>query len=128
VAHSVFVLFFITFGDSLLMLMLLLFPGVYTELKWEVSNPNESMDVVHFGIGAAVNYIVPLVNIGDTQRTRELIDRAGVTSRSPGDGAFTPYHGRRFRATRPIERYSGMIKDCTFRSTPFVLRLLCIDY
>lgn len=77
-------------------------------MQWESFNPDEELDACTFGIGAAVNFLVPLVNIADSIPTRDLIDRGGLTSTSPGDGAITPYHGRRFMASKHIEPYSEL--------------------
>ena len=80
-------------------------------MKWETFNAEDELDAITFGIGAAVNYMVPLVNVADHMPSRALMDRAGITSRSPGDGAISPYHGRRFMAGREIEPYSGTGKN-----------------
>ena len=53
-----------------------------------------------FGIGAAPNCWLPLVNVADTTTN---YDTAGLhRSRDPGAGAITPYHNRRGFATDEI--------------------------
>jgi len=52
------------------------------------------------GFGAAINCRMELENVADAAEVR--MSNAGLTSSSPGVGAFTPYHGRRFAAKKPI--------------------------
>jgi len=52
------------------------------------------------GVGAAANSYMSMINIDDNPI---LISRAGLSRNSPGQGAFTIYHGRSFVATEPIE-------------------------
>jgi hypothetical protein len=61
---------------------------------------NEEVDIVSRikvcspGFGAAVNCIMPLVNVKDDYEAR-MVGTSGVSSSaSPGAGAFTPYYGR----------------------------------
>ena len=52
------------------------------------------------GIGAALNCMIPLVNVEDSPAE---CDNAGLhRSTDPGSGAFTPYHGRMSLATKDI--------------------------
>jgi hypothetical protein len=52
------------------------------------------------GIGAAINCMLPLVNVVDSDAE---CDNAGLhRSTDPGSGAFTPYHGRKSLATKDI--------------------------
>jgi hypothetical protein len=54
------------------------------------------------GFGAAVNCILPLVNVKDHYESR-TVSMSGVNaSTSPGAGAFTIYHGRRWKAKTDI--------------------------
>ena len=57
--------------------------------------------VVSSGMGAAVNCMLPLVNVVDNE-DEFSVSSSGVSSQSPGAGAFTPYHSRRFEATEDI--------------------------
>jgi hypothetical protein len=51
------------------------------------------------GVGAAANSYMSMINVDDDQIK---ISRAGLPPDSPGQGAFTIYHGRSFYATIPI--------------------------
>jgi hypothetical protein len=65
----------------------------------------DEMSVISFGMGAAVNCMLPLVNAADSDNSisdSSGFDNAGVSSQSPGIGAFTPYHDRTFVATRDV--------------------------
>lgn len=74
-----------------------LFHGMIDELE-----EHENAYVISFGMGAAVNCMLPLVNVED--ETEDSTNSAGVTSQSPGAGAFTPYHNRTFHATKDIPK------------------------
>jgi hypothetical protein len=70
---------------------------------------SKNLNVASFGMGAAVNCMLPLVNAGDAGTHDEFyytdnlgLSNADVSSQSPGAGAFTPYHDRSFEATRDI--------------------------
>ena len=52
------------------------------------------------GVGAAANSYMSMINVDDDPIK---ISRAGLPPDSPGQGAFTIYHGRSFYATAPIE-------------------------
>lgn len=73
----------------------------------ESDNPDE-ICVASFGMGAAVNCMLPLVNAVDALTADDYfteksgLDNAGLSSQSPGVGAFTPYHGRPTKARRNI--------------------------
>lgn len=73
-------------------------------------------DVKHsFGFGAAINCMLPLINVNDVPDDNVHADygltRSRVSSLSPGAGAFTPYNGRRFLATTKIEPFSELYAD-----------------
>ena len=67
----------------------------------EATQGEVEMEMASPGIGAAANSYLSLVNIEDSGDVR--IDRAGVSSESPGQGAFTIYHGRSFFVTDEME-------------------------
>lgn len=68
------------------------FPGMDQEAN--------SISAASFGIGAAPNCWLPLVNVEDGYTD---FDQAGVhRSKDPGAGAFTPYYNRRGFATTDI--------------------------
>ena len=70
-------------------------------MKEEVDNVKR-VKVCSPGFGAAVNCIMPLVNVEDDYDARTM-GMSGVTSStSPGAGAFTPYYGRRWKAKKFI--------------------------
>ena len=50
------------------------------------------------GIGSVTNSKLGMANIFDTEATR--MGMSGVSSESPGAGAFTPYYGRQFEASQ----------------------------
>jgi hypothetical protein len=52
------------------------------------------------GVGAAANSYMSMINVEDDPIK---ISRAGLPPDSPGQGAFTIYHGRSFYATTPME-------------------------
>ena len=58
---------------------------------WDMASP---------GVGSAANSYLSMVNIEDDH---VVLGRASVPQKSPGQGAFTIYHGRSFYATHPIE-------------------------
>jgi hypothetical protein len=64
----------------------------------------ESQETIHMcsgGMGAAVNCRLTLVNAEDEDASY-TVGMSGVSSQSPGAGAFTPYYGRKFIATTRI--------------------------
>jgi hypothetical protein len=73
------------------------------------------------GFGAVVNCILPMVNVKDHYESR-TVSMSGVNaSTSPGSGAFTIYHGRRWKAKMDIpagmELY-GNYGSAYFRTRP----------
>jgi hypothetical protein len=69
-----------------------------------------------FGFGAAINCMLPLVNVADEpydDRSAYDVTTSGVSSESPGAGAFTPYTGRRFAATAPIPPFAELFVSPT---------------
>jgi hypothetical protein len=50
------------------------------------------------GIGGASNCILELVNVNENKHSIHM-SNAGVTSESPGVGAFSPYYNRTFHST-----------------------------
>ena len=62
------------------------------------------------GFGAAINCMLPLINVQDEHWEEEVLrmTRSGVTSDSPGAGAFTTITGRRFVAKKAIEPFSEL--------------------
>lgn len=67
----------------------------------------EDMGPIHIaspGMGAAANSMSPLVNVEDDEDDSFHTSLAGVyRGTSPGAGSFSPYHNRRYLATRKIE-------------------------
>ena len=61
----------------------------------------ESLHVASPGVGSAANSYLSLVNAGAKDKA-VLQDRCGLSSNSPGSGAFSPYHGRTFSAVQKI--------------------------
>lgn len=62
-----------------------------------------------FGFGAAVNCMIPLINVADEHIEPAYdVTTSGVSSESPGAGGFTPYTGRRFAATRAIPPFQEL--------------------
>ena len=65
------------------------------------------------GFGAAINCMMPLVNVQDEDTwtlgsAAYRVTTSGVSSKSPGAGAFTPMTGRRFVANADIEPFSEL--------------------
>jgi hypothetical protein len=55
--------------------------------------------------------MIPLVNVADHSEAVEATvepTRSGVSSESPGAGAFTVYTGRRFEARKPIPAFAEL--------------------
>jgi hypothetical protein len=103
---------------------------LWEEYTWKAASfhgMNEEVDDVKkvkacsTGIGAAINCILPMVNVVDDYDARQVglsgisvVDSDGNNSNtttmplltpslsSPGVGAFTPYHNRRWKARRDI--------------------------
>mmetsp|Transcript_22130 Transcript_22130/g.49468 ORF Transcript_22130/g.49468 Transcript_22130/m.49468 type:complete len:649 (+) Transcript_22130:98-2044(+) len=83
-----------------------MFPGMLDDV--------ESMgttSTISSGFGAAINCMMPLVNVADEEWDLDSayrLTRSGVSSDSPGAGAFTPMTGRRFSATQTIQPFSEL--------------------
>lgn len=66
----------------------------------------EDMEPTHMaspGMGAAVNCMLPLVNLEDDEDSFHTSLAGVYRGTSPGAGSFSPYHNRRYRATRKIQ-------------------------
>ena len=72
-------------------------PDVFPGMDEEVDEI-ELMNVASPGVGAAANSFLSLVNVIDDYVTMNRV----VEGDSPGVGAFTPYYGRSFRATKDL--------------------------
>lgn len=86
-----------------------MFPGT----EYDVDDI-ETTAMVSSGFGAAINCMIPLINVEDENRddwSSYEMTLSGVSSQSPGAGAFTPYFGRRFMAIRDIAPYSELYTD-----------------
>jgi hypothetical protein len=79
------------------------------------------MSVASFGMGAAPNCILALINVEDHDHKIQ-IDNAGLDSNSPGVGLFTPCHGRVFRASQEIP--AGMELFVDFGTKTFCLGVM----
>ena len=81
------------------------FPGMEHEVE-----DAENIHVCSGGMGAAVNCMLPLVNAADYHYDYTM-GMSGVSPQSPGVGAFTPYYGRRFHATKDISAGAELYAD-----------------
>jgi hypothetical protein len=97
-----------------------------------VCKPCETVTSKSFGFGAAINCMLPLINVADVatydDRSAYEMTTSGVTSESPGAGAFTPYTGRRFAATASIPAFAELyVSNACFgmfcKITPSSLKL-----
>ncbi|KAL3910821.1 MAG: hypothetical protein SGARI_001939 [Bacillariaceae sp.] len=93
------------------------FTAMFPGLEDEVEDPSE-VNVVSPGFGAAINCMIPLVNVADEPGAEESGDSSyklslsGVSSTaSPGAGAFPPMTGRVFVATQGIEPFAELYAD-----------------
>ena len=83
-----------------------MFPG----MQDDVENLS-TMSIISSGFGAAINCMMPLVNVGDEKWDDDhpyKLTNSGLPQGSPGAGAFTPMTGRRFAATKNIEPFSEL--------------------
>ena len=72
---------------------------------------SSTASIISTGFGAAINCMMPLVNVGDENYDGEHayeLTLSGVASDSPGAGAISPMSGRRFAATETIEPFSEL--------------------
>mmetsp|Transcript_2891 Transcript_2891/g.6202 ORF Transcript_2891/g.6202 Transcript_2891/m.6202 type:complete len:776 (+) Transcript_2891:233-2560(+) len=60
----------------------------------------DDMQMVSPGVGSAANCYLTMVNVVDNDIK---VSREGLLNDSPGQGAFSIYHGRSFRATNEME-------------------------
>ncbi|CAJ1957082.1 unnamed protein product [Cylindrotheca closterium] len=80
----------------------------FNGMEEEETDDPDQICVASFGMGAAVNCMLPLVNavdaltVDDYFSEKSGLDNAGLSSESPGVGAFTPHHGRPTKARRDI--------------------------
>lgn len=86
------------------------FDFLWTEYQWAASMfpgmeqeaPGRDLDGCSEGIGAAINCFMPLVNIKEHYSSMTM-SMSGVSTESPGAGAFTVYHNRRFYSKKDIK-------------------------
>ncbi len=79
------------------------------EVKDDVDDVLAVASLASPGFGAALNCMLPLINVEDAWENWEFkMTRSGVTSDSPGAGAFTPITGRNFLAKKAIEPFSEL--------------------
>lgn len=83
-----------------------MFDGMVDEVE-----DHESISIVSFGTGSAVNCMMSLVNLKDHIKDDEGPRNAGVSSQSPAAGAFTPYHDRSFEAKIDIPQGSELFAN-----------------
>jgi SET domain len=82
--------------------------SIHSEMKFE-SGMTSDLAGASFGIGAAINCIIGLVNVDDVSGR---CDNAGLhRSRDPGAGAFTPYYDRTSVAQRFIHAGDELFLD-----------------
>ncbi len=75
--------------------------NMFDGMDQEVESAVENLHVCSGGMGAAVNCKINLVNVEDSEQI-SIMGMSGVSSESPGAGAFTPYYGRKFLAKNYI--------------------------
>ena len=75
--------------------------SIFEELVYEVEFGEDDVTACSPGIGSMPNCRLNMVNLEDVEHTPR-IGMSGVSSESPGAGAFTPYYGRQFRAVTAI--------------------------
>ena len=68
----------------------------------------EDVDAASPGIGAAVNCMLPLVNM---ENSFTQLGDAGTTRLDPTSGSFTPFHNRRGVATKDIDAGDELFID-----------------
>jgi hypothetical protein len=84
-----------------------MFPGMLDDTE-----DMSTTSTISSGFGAAINCMMPLVNVADedqwTVEGAYALTRSGLSSKSPGTGAITPMTGRRFVATEHIKPFSEL--------------------
>jgi len=85
-----------------------MFPGMLDDTEDVVAT-----STISSGFGAAINCMLPLVNVADEDDWKAgsggyRLTTSGISSKSPGAGAFTPMTGRRFSAIQPIRPFSEL--------------------
>lgn len=83
-----------------------MFPGMEDDVE-----SIQMTSIICPGFGAAINCMMPLVNVGDEDWDGEEayeLTASGVSPDSPGAGAITPMNGRRFAAKKTIKPFSEM--------------------
>lgn len=66
-----------------------------------------TIDVLSPGFGSAVNCHLGVVNLQYSTTDLTEVDTAGLHRGDAGAGAFTPFHNRKFQATRDIAAGAG---------------------
>jgi hypothetical protein len=103
--------------------MLLLVPlmgttsfSMFDGMEDDIQHPSDS-SIISPGFGAAINSMIPLVNVHDEEpkdkysSIKYKLTTSGVTSQSPGAGAFTFMTGRQFVASKDIEPFAELYAD-----------------
>lgn len=83
-----------------------MFPGMEDDVE-----SLSTISTISSGFGAAINCMMPLVNVADEQWDGDQaykLTTSGVSSESPAAGSFTPMMGRRFAATQNIKPFSEL--------------------
>jgi hypothetical protein len=89
-----------------------MFPG----MEDDIYNALEQSSIISSGFGAAINCMLPLVNVADEEvddgsDQGYQLTTSGLSSSSPGAGAITPMTGRIFVATSDIEPFAELYAD-----------------
>jgi SET domain len=89
--------------------------SMFPEMEDDIEDPLQQSSIISSGFGAAINCMLPLVNVADEEfkgyGEGYQLTTSGVSSQSPGAGAFTPMTGRIFVATTDIEPFSELYAD-----------------
>ena len=84
-----------------------MFPGMLDDTE-----DMSTTSTISSGFGAAINCMMPLVNVADEDQwsaeTAYALTRSGLSSKSPSTGANTPMVGRRFIAIDNIKPFSEL--------------------
>ncbi|KAG7356187.1 SET methyltransferase domain containing protein [Nitzschia inconspicua] len=88
---------------------------MFPDMEDDIEDPFEQSSIISSGFGAAINCMLPLVNVADHESDGYgdgyQLTTSGVSSQSPGAGAFTPMTGRIFVASKDIEPFSELYAD-----------------